>query len=111
MYVRCAYFIGHPVTGKKEELDKRLLEVVEMYPEFPGLRWANIMIAKEADEGAPDIYATLQFCFDSPEALARALDTPHRQVMRNHFTTHVLPLFEGKIFHVNQEVNSVIMPA
>ncbi len=111
MYVRCAYFIGRPVAGKQKELDEQLLAVVDLYPGFPGLRWANMMLSKEPDDGTPDIYATVQFCFDSPEALAQALDTPHRQVVRDHYAKHVLPLFEGTIKHVNQEVNSIFVSA
>jgi len=108
MYVRCGYFIGHPVPGKKKELDEQLHAVVEMYRRFPGIRWASMLVADEVDDGAPAIYATIQFCFDSKTALETALATPHRQELRTHYANAVLPLFEGTVLHANQNVTSMV---
>lgn len=107
MYVRCGYFIGRPVEGKKDELDAQLRAIVNLYPKFPGIRWANMLIADEVDEGAPAIYATIQFAFDSKEALEAALATPHRQELRAQYAKTVLPLFEGTVLHANQHVASM----
>lgn len=110
MYVRCGYFIGKPAAGKKAELDAELMGVVKLYHKFPGLRWANMLIADEVEEGSPEIYATLHFCFDSKEALEAALATPVRQELRTHYANAVLPFFEGTIKHANQHATSLIMP-
>ena len=107
MYVRCGYFIGRPIQGKKDELDAQLRAVMDLYPGFPGIRWAHMLIADEVDEGAPDVYATVQFAFDSKEALDAALATPHRQELRAHYARWVLPLFEGTVLHANQHVASM----
>ncbi|WP_017522748.1 hypothetical protein [Pusillimonas noertemannii] len=109
MYVRCGYFIGRPVEGKKDELDAQLQAMMPHYNGFPGIRWANMLIADQVDDGAPAIYATVQFAFDSKEALEAALATPHRQVVRDQYAKTVLPLFEGTVLHANQHVAS--MPA
>ncbi|CAM5428506.1 hypothetical protein [Eoetvoesiella caeni] len=108
MYVRCGYFIGQPVQGKKKELDEQLHAVVEMYRRFPGIRWASMLVADEADVGAPAIYATIQFCFDSKAALEAALATPHRQELRAHYANAVMPLFEGSVQHANQAVSNIV---
>lgn len=108
MYVRCGYFIGQPVQGKKKELDEQLHAVVEMYRRFPGIRWASMLVTDEVDDGTPAIYATLQFCFDSKADLETALATPHRQELRTHYANAVLPFFEGTIKHANQEVTCMV---
>lgn len=110
MYVRCGYFIGQPVAGKKAELDAQLHGIVELYRRFPRIRWANMSVADEVDEGAPAIYATIQFCFDSKQDLEAALATPVRQELRTHYANAVLPLFEGTIKHANQTVTHMAMP-
>lgn len=107
MYVRCGYFIGQPVDGKKEALDEQLRAVMELYPKFPGIRWAKMLIADEVDEGAPGIYATVQFAFDSKSDLEAALATPSRQEIRGHYARFVLPLFEGTVLHANQHVTTM----
>ncbi|HUH88782.1 MAG TPA: hypothetical protein VL003_12150 [Pusillimonas sp.] len=110
MYVRCGYFIGRPIEGKKEELDTQLKAMMAHYPGFPGIRWAQMLIADEVDEGAPGIYATVQFAFDSKEALEAALATPHRQEVRGHYARSVLPLFDGTVLHANQHVATMPTP-
>lgn len=108
MYVRCGYFIGQPVKGKKKELDEQLHGVVELYRRFPGIRWASMLVSDEVDDGAPAIYATIQFCFDSKADLEAALATPHRQELRDYYASAVLPLFEGTVQHANQDVTWMV---
>lgn len=104
MYVRSAYFVGKPFPGKEAEFRQRMQEAVKLYLGFKNIRAAQFMDARDADEGAPGIYATLQLCFDNESDLQAALATPFRQEMRSHFLNNVFPLFDGAAKHINHQV-------
>lgn len=105
MFVRCAYFMGHPVAGQEAVLRERLLETLQLYMKFDKIRSVQLLTAQEVEAGAPEIHATLQLVFDSERDLLEALATPYRQQLRAHFAEKILPLFEGTIKHINHAVD------
>lgn len=105
MFMRCAYFVGRPVRGKEAELHARLTDALTMYQGFDKIRSVQLLLAKESEEGAPDIYATLQLCFAEEAELQAALASPFRQQMRAYFVDTVFPPFEGSVKHINHAVS------
>ncbi len=107
MFVRCAYFTGHPVPGKESQLQAELEAALPMYMDMPHIVSANLLMSREAEEGAPGIHAMLQMEFASPADLEDALKSPARQRLRQHFVDVVFPLFEGSITHINHSQTGV----
>ncbi|MES2412484.1 MAG: hypothetical protein V4614_01695 [Pseudomonadota bacterium] len=104
MFMRCAYLIGQPKPGKDAELQKALRAALPMYKGFDGLQSARLLLGQDHEEGAPAIYATLEFWFKDEAALNAALDKPYRQEFRTWFAANVTPLFDGVIKHINQDL-------
>ena len=70
---------------------------------LPGNRAAQALWPREREAGAPTTCLVLEHVYDSAGALAAALASPQREVMRNCLA-EVLPLFEGEVTHVNYDV-------
>ena len=105
MFMRCAYFVGQPVASKAAEFQARLDEALKRYMGFERILSAQMLMAREREDGAPNIYATLQLCFRSEADLRAALASPFRTVMRAYFVEQVFPLFEGSVTHINHDVS------
>lgn len=105
MYMRCAYFVGRPVRGKEAEFHSRLNDALKMYMGFEKILSVQLLCGKEFEDGAPDIHATLQLCFDNEADLQAALASPFRQEMRSYFVDTVFPLFDGSVKHINHMVS------
>lgn len=110
MFIRSAYFTGRPLPGQEALLHTRLSEVLQMYLQFEKIHSVQLLFAKEIEAGGPELYATLQLCFDNEADLLEALATPYRQTLRAHFASHVIPLFDGTVKHVNHVVEQVVAP-
>ena len=104
MFIRCAYLIGKPVAGKEGDLQRALQATLKMYLNFDNIRSIKLLTGRDHEAGAPDIYATLQMCFDSAGDLAAAFEKPFRQEFRAHFAANVMPLFDGIVKHINFDV-------
>lgn len=111
MFIRSAYFTGRPVPGQEDLLHSRLGEVLQMYLGLPKIRAAQLLSAKDIEEGGPNLHATLQLCFDNEADLLAALATPYRQTLRTHFLEQIFPLFEGTVKHVNHAVQERVATA
>lgn len=108
MFIRCAYFAGRPVPGQEKLLRERLTALLKMYVRFENIVSLQLLVAGEAEEGSPGLYATLQLCFKSEADLKAALATPFRQECRAFFLANVLPLFEGTVKHINNDVEEAL---
>ncbi len=104
MFMRCAYLIGQPQPGKGDELQQALRSALKMYMNFDRILSARLLLGQDHEDGAPAIYATLEFWFDTEADLHAALDKPYRQEFRTWFAANVTPLFDGVIKHINQDV-------
>lgn len=103
MFMRCAYLIGQAKPGKGDELQKALRSALKMYMGFDRILSARLLVGQDHEEGAPEIYATLEFLFETEADLHAALAKPYRQEFRAWFASNVTPLFEGVIKHINQD--------
>lgn len=101
MYTRNAFFLGRPVAGAEDKFRAGLETGTAQYAKLPGVRSARLEFPLVKDDGAPDIYATIRMVFASEADIERALSSPERQVVRAAFAGAVMPLFEGKVAHVN----------
>ena len=104
MFIRCGYLIGKPAPGKADALREGLLKALKMFMAFDKIRSAKLLSGKDFEDGAPEIYATLELCFDNEADLLAALATPYRQEFRAFFAAHVMPNFDGIVKHINQDV-------
>lgn len=104
MFMRCAYLIGQPKQGKGDDLRKALQSALKMYAGFDKLVSARLLLGQDHEEGAPQIFATLEFWFETEADLHAALAKPYRQEFRAWFAANVTPMFEGVIKHINQQV-------
>ncbi len=111
MFMRCAYFIGRPVPGQEAELHRRMIDTAGRYLGFPQMRSVQLITSQQKDEGAPDLYATLQLIYDSEQAMHDALALPLRDELRAHFAAQVLPLFEGTVKHINHHMDVPVRQA
>ncbi len=101
MYTRNAFFLGQPAVGAEDRFRAGLKNGTEQYARLPGVRSARLEYPLAKDEGAPDIYATIRMVFESEQDIERALASPERQLVRATFVADVMPLFEGRVAHVN----------
>ncbi len=107
MFMRCAYFLGKPLAGRDAEFHASLQGIMQRYWGFEKIRAVQLLSAREHEEGAPPVYATLQLCFDNEADLQEALTSPYRQALRAQFAETVLPLFEGQVKHINHAVEAL----
>ncbi|WP_050460928.1 hypothetical protein [Herbaspirillum autotrophicum] len=101
MYTRNAFFLGRPVAGTEDKFIAGLEVGTAAYAKLPGVRSARLEFPLEIDAGGPEIFATIRMVFDSSEDIAQALASPQRQAVRATFAENVMPMFEGKVVHVN----------
>jgi hypothetical protein len=79
MFVRAAYFIGHPQAGCEAALDRHLRNALPMYADLPGIRRVELQRPREAEVGAPDeLFAVLEQTYDDEAALKSAMASPQR---------------------------------
>jgi hypothetical protein len=104
MHVRCAYLIGR-ILPEGDERFRRHVEdaVLPLMRKLPGNRAARALWPREHEAGAPATCLVLEHVYDSAAALAAALASPDRQIMRNSLA-EVLSLFEGAVVHVNYDI-------
>ena len=104
MHVRCAYLIGRILPEGEERFRRHVEKVVlPLMRKLPGNRAARALWPREHEAGAPATCLVLEHVYDSAAALAVALASPDRQIMRNSLA-EVLSLFEGEVAHVNYDV-------
>lgn len=106
MYVRCAYFVGTVAPENRARFDSFIeTECAPIIATFPGLRSFRILRGRWYEEGATDIYMTIELTFDGPADIAAMLASGPRA--RNvEKMKEIMPLFEGRVFHVNHEVGA-----
>jgi uncharacterized protein (TIGR02118 family) len=106
MYVRCAYFEGTVAPENRERFDRFFeQEVVPLISQFPNIRGVRLLRSEWREEGAPDIYQTIEMTFDSKEDVATALASDARaQNKENTQNSGIMELFQGRLYHINHGV-------
>ncbi len=107
MYVRCAYFEGDVDPANQEKFDRCIIdEVAPQMTRLPGCREVRVLRAREYEDGAPNFYMVIEHYYDSLGDIERALASENRTAVWNHLNK-VMPLFKGRLTHVNHEVDLV----
>lgn len=104
MWVRCGMFVGSVKPENQAKFNTFIdTRVRDKISGFPGLRKLRVLRARWLEDGDPGIYQTIEMTFDSLEAIEAALASPQR-AENIVLMKEIMPLFEGKVFHVNYEV-------
>ena len=99
MIIRQALIEGRIQEGKEAAFKAYVADkLMPMWLEFPSVREVRVLYAIERDEGAPAYPMVLSTMYDSPEALAEALESPVRYASRE-MTKGLLAMFDGVIHH------------
>jgi hypothetical protein len=105
MFIRCAYLVGKPRDGHADALRQSLLTALPMYMRFDKIVSIRLLTSQDHEDGAPDIYATLELCFQTEAELWAAFEKPFRQEFKGWFGANVMPHFDGIVRHANQTVD------
>ncbi|WP_316980408.1 EthD domain-containing protein [Shumkonia mesophila] len=106
MYIRCAYFVGTVAPENRARFDSFIdTECAPIIATFPNLRSFRILRGRWYEKGAPDIYMTIEMSFDG-DAAVEAYLTSEERARNGAKMKQILPLFEGRIFHINHEVGA-----
>ncbi len=99
-YMRSAYWIGAPFSGKDEQFRNAIdAEVAPAFRRLPGVLAMRVLWPEKADEGAPAIACQflLEFADRSDVEVMRA--SPERAAMGPRLQ-EVMKMFEGSIRHI-----------
>ena len=107
MFVRCAFFIGDVNPSNRDKFDRCVIEeVAPQVAKFPGCREVRVLCGREYQDGAQDFYMVVEHYYDSLEDIHNAIASENRDRVWHHLNK-VLPLFEGRVTHMNAEVRLV----
>ena len=107
MFVRCAYFEGDVNPSNRDEFDRCVIEeVAPQMAEFPGCREVRVLYGREYQDGVQDFYMVLEHYYDSMDDIHEAITSANRDRVW-HRLNKVMPLFDGRVTHMNAEVRLV----
>lgn len=102
MIVRCAYLEGDVLPENRARFDAFIAaEVVPLMKRFPGVQSVRVMRAAAVEDGGHSLYMSFESAYPSQEALDFALSQPIRLELRAKMK-EILPLFQGRMFHITQ---------
>ena len=105
MHVRCAVFEGTVDPADRAAFDAHIEEtVLPILASFPKIRSARVLRAQSVEDEGPAIYQVFELQFDSAGDMAAALASPNRARSRAA-VARVMPLFKGRIYHVNHRLS------
>lgn len=104
MIVRTAYLEGRVLPENAQRFDAFIsTEVVPILKRFPGVKSVRVMREQGIEDGGPSLYMTFESVYDSLEAMNHAFTFPVRQELKTKMG-EILPLFEGRLFHITQHL-------
>ena len=77
-----------------------------MVAQMPRVRELRLLWGRQFETDAPRYYLTIEHSYDSLEDIERALASDVRTRMREKLNM-IMPLFKGRILHVNYEITPV----
>jgi len=106
MYVRCAYFEGDVAPENREKFNRFFEEeAVPLINKFPGIRGVRLLRSEWREEGAPNVYQTIELTFETREDVKAALASPAREKnLENTRNSGIMDLFDGTVRHINYAV-------
>ncbi|KAF4530415.1 hypothetical protein B566_EDAN018559 [Ephemera danica] len=78
-------------------------QIVPLMKRFPGVRAVRVLRALSVEEDGPPLHMTFESVYDSPQAMAHAFTFPVRQELKARMQ-EILPLFDGRLFHVTHRL-------
>ncbi len=104
MWIRCGYFVGTVKPENQTAFDDFMnTKIRDKIASFPGLLKVRILKARWHEDGAPGIYQTIELTFAREGDIDNMLASPQR-AENLVLIKEIMPLFEGKVYHVNYEV-------
>ena len=107
MFVRCAYFEGTVHTGEKDRFERLVME--QIAPKmlcFPAIRRLEFYFSCDFETPERNICLCIEHTYDSREDIDAAITSDARAAMQADLE-ELLALFEGRVYHVNNEVLAV----
>jgi hypothetical protein len=102
---RCAYFLGKPVAGKEAEFKAAMSGMAGIFGSLPGVKFGHLEWPFYFETDAIGVYAVMRLHFERPEDIDVMIASPERNQARAKFAEQVLPLFEGKVTHINYQAD------
>ncbi len=105
MIVRCAYFEGHVEASDSARFEALICEqIVPTIASYPRIRNLRVLWGREYELDERSIYLLIEHTYDSLDDLNCALASDVRRLMLPTLAA-VQQLFDGRIYHVNYEVD------
>ena len=78
-------------------------EIVPLMKQFPGVKSVRVLRANLIDEGGTPLHMIFESKYESMDAMNHAFTHPVRLELRAKLK-EILELFEGRMYHVTQDV-------
>lgn len=99
-YMRNAYWMGAPVSGKDEQFRKAIdTEVAPAFRQLPGILAMRVLWPEKADDGAPPIACEFLLEFADRADVEVMRTSPERAAMGPRLQ-EIMKMFEGSIRHI-----------
>ncbi len=106
MYVRCTYFEGDVDPADRERFDSFMeTEIMPRLARMPSVLDVSLLRGREFEDDATRFYQTIEQDYDSLEDIENALASEVRAALRAKLS-EIMPLFEGRLSHINHEITA-----
>lgn len=110
MFIRCAFFRGHPKPGHEDAFAAFVRDrLVPLWTRFPGAEEVRVLRQAESDVDEPRLEMVLAIRYPSRDAIALAMASDVRHSSRA-VTAELMEHFDGDIFHTLFEGDDFPMP-
>ena len=111
MIVRSAVLEGSVAQAEQGRFDSYMQQTaMAAIARYPGIREVRLRKPVQSEPGAPPVYMIFDLYFDDLEAMHQALASPIRTEVRLALA-EMMPLLEGRVYHLVVEEVAVVMPA
>lgn len=91
-------------TERRQNFETFLIEeIVPLMKRFPGVLSVRVLSAMEVEDGGREISISFESIYPSKEAMDYAFTQPIRKELKTKLG-EILPLFNGRMFHITQQV-------
>lgn len=104
MWIRTAYWIGHPRNGREEEFTASINdELVPAILGLPGVIDAKALWPRRLENNPPNIACVIEVHFKTESEIDRMLASPERQKFRTR-VGEIAGIFDGVLSHIDFEL-------
>lgn len=104
MYARCAYFEGDVAPADRPRFDRAYRDIIApTMARFPKVKYVRLLWGREFEAQDRRFYLVVEHAYDTLDDIAAALRSKERAGLQSTLD-EVVPLFDGKVYHVNHEV-------